>query len=258
MNKRFKSAIDAGDYNEAAVTILSLSEDVIITILMNLSIPDIISMCKVNVQFKQWCDHPQSSLWRNLFYRDFGAEKYRELKKLLGSDSNDKYIYMAQYQIQSYLEEKKSYIRPESIRPESIIIHYKKSKWLINIMIIDRREYGNRRLSIRATLFDQTMNTKMQIFRLFDSIFTNEENYMSISLRNIRNDRRIFEYDITNEPNWLNLLTIFCYQLSNNGFEIPFFDQGKCIDVKCFVCSKPAKFKSNETGELFCSKKCAE
>jgi len=246
MSKRFKTAIDNGNYNEAAVTLMSLPEDVRVNIASYLTSREIFNLAEINKDFDAW-SKTSRNLWIMLYQRNFGDQMpLSQLKNILYATFPD-------------LE--KGLFAQDNYR--SLVLAYA----FVNHTGDWRRTLLNPLTGQEVLLIPSSKEIVMETYKNTGESQQIDENVKNIVLSILtpqsiitKNQYGDFRASFVKILPFLKDMTYFliAFRIIHRLGYNPKFDYKKPpIKSQCIACSEPAKFKSKETGELFCSEKCA-
>ena len=234
--KRVKLTLDAGDDNEAASLLMALPPDVRVNIAGYLSSTEIFRLARINKNFDQW-SKTSRDLWVMLYRRNFGDEmSLVQLKQVLYTlFPNIGEGFFAQDNYRALVLAYAIGTMPWGVTLSNTDVFITTNEVSINIRSRNLRESIDKNI---LTVIKQITNGKVNIYE-------GTSGHLSINLRDM--------HQLLGASTRLILLVYFIQM----GFNM---NNHTRLDIKsqCVACSKPAKYRSETTGELFCSQECTE
>jgi len=248
-------------HNEAATTLMDLSRDVRLYIMYQLDIFDILTMCKLNQEFRTWCDDPQNVLWQNLIIRDYSEEKYELAKTQLNNNRNDRLLYMAMHNIR----DRPSYRVAAAhvfFLPMFLEVPNSDGHGLTITTYRDEDNFDNTRhiLSIHFDDFFRDLPLMFTVLAICMKHFSDPNQFLVVHAGD--NSRFMYRYNITLlSKNELYVKYIgLIYDLLQAGLKTRAWNEqnNEYITISCSMCSLSAKYQCTKTGKYFCSVECAQ
>ena len=254
--KRFKETVESGNDNETVSLLMSLPPDVRVNMAGYLSSTDIFRLARINKDFDQW-SKTSRDLWVMLYRRNFGDEmSLVQLKQVLytlfpnigeGFFAQDNYrALVLAYAIVNKIDEVKYLM---NLATGQILVFNRNIVAMQDVKQpysgIDQQIDSNV-VEIIKTIMDEKavrVNRQGEISGTFDK----QKTQITLGITQIMIMVQFIR---------LGYIPKFHYSDRHNYTRT--YPDRIIIKSQCVACSKPAKYRSNETGELFCSQECTE
>lgn len=257
--KTFMSLVEE-DTQKAAITLLLLPSDIRLRLMMFLDPNSIFALCRVNKEFKKWCDDKKNVIWNMMIKKYYHGKSIDQYKKHIGvNEINSRLLFVTL----SIIRTLKS---TTTVSMSQICTSWNTHPMYFDLMLTKNKfgvSYGEDGIW-KPRRYPDTSKCRLDMFlsKYFDKKYPHHDYWLGYDYSDDDSDAIYgWSIEIADMESFDQKITQYIYMMLlmhnwKTSGKLKF--KPKIDEIMCHICTEPAKFVDKLTDQLFCSKQCFE